>query len=442
MESFDVVVIGSGVAGAPTAMLLARSGHKVLLIDRHIFPRDSLSTHFIWPRGVSYLNRWGLSKPIFDKTPHFTTLEMNVEGISLKGSVPLAHLEARFRQLHGDSRDVTNTYCGPRRYFLDQFLQDEARKAGAEVRDGTSFIEPILEDGAVTGVRLEGPTGNPISVRARLVVGADGMHSNFARKIGARVTQSWNLSTFAYWGYFSGIKKDGLAFYRKGRLGMAIFPTSGGAHMVLAYGPTGWWNDFHKDAENNFHKTIAFCDREIGELVLAGKREEPFKACGHMPAFHHELWGHGWVLVGDAGSFKDQVTAIGITHAFRDAELVTQFINRAFAGEMTMDSALANYASVRAADYIDYFNLVCQLAEMNVYSKPEIEFFYSIHKDQTRVNDIIAQFGDTLPLSQGQAPPAAPPDAADCVRAFEDRAEAYTENPFHGRRLQIATRVS
>jgi flavin-dependent dehydrogenase len=275
-----------------------------------------------------------------------------------------------------------------------------------------------------------------------LVIGADGMHSNFARKIGARVTQSWNLSTFAYWGYFSGIKKDGLAFYRKGRLGMAIFPTSGGTHMVLAYGPTGWWNDFHKDAENNFHKTIAFCDREIGELVLAGKREEPFKACGHMPAFHHELWGRGWVLVGDAGSFKDQVTAIGITHAFRDAELVTQFINRAFAGEMTMDSALANYASVRAADYIDYFNLVCQLAEMNVYSRPEIEFFYSIHKDQTRVNDIIAQFGDTLPLSQGQAPPAAPPDAADFVRAFEDRAEDYKANPFHNLRRQIMTRVS
>lgn len=442
MESFDVVVIGSGVAGAPTAMLLARSGHKVLLIDRHIFPRDSLSTHFIWPRGVSYLNRWGLATPIFDQTPHFTELEMNVEGISLKGSVPLAHLESRFRQLHGDSRGVTNTYCGPRRHFLDQFLQDEAKRAGAEVRDGTSFIEPILEDGAVTGVRLEGPTGNPASVRARLVIGADGMHSTFARKIGARVTHSWDLSTFAYWGYFSGIKKDGLAFYRKGRLGMAIFPTSGGTHMVLAYGPTGWWNDFHKDAENNFHKTIAFCDREIGEMVLAGKRAEPFKACGHMPAFHHELSGPGWVLVGDAASFKDQVTAIGITHAFRDAELVTQFINRAFAGEMTMDSALANYASVRAADYVDYFNLVCQLAEMNVYSKPEIEFFYSIHKDPARVNDIIAQFGDTLPLSQGQAPPAPPQGAADFVRAFENRAEAYAANPFHDHRVQIATKVS
>jgi menaquinone-9 beta-reductase len=439
MESFDVVVIGSGVAGAPTAMLLARSGHKVLLIDRHTFPRDRLSTHFIWPRGVSYLNRWGLAERIFEQTPHFNALEMNVEGISLKGSVPLAHLESRFRQLHGDSRGVTPTYCGPRRHFLDQLLQDEARRAGAEVRDGTAFIEPIMDGGVVTGVRTESATGNPLSVRARLVVGADGMYSTFAKKVGARVTQSWNLSTFAYWGYFSGISKDGLSFYRKGRLGMAIFPTSGGTHMVLAYGPTGWWNDFRKNANNNFHQTIAFCDPGIGEMVLAGKREEPFKACGHMPAFHHDLWGPGWVLVGDAGSFKDQVTAIGITHAFRDAELVTPFINRALAGEMTMDAALASYTSVRAADYLDYFNLVCKLAEMNVYSKQEVEFFYSIHKDQARVDEIISQFGDTLPLSQGQAPPATAPAAADFVRAFEGRAEAYAANCFRDRRLPVTT---
>lgn len=430
MESFDVVVIGSGVAGAPTAMLLARSGHKVLLIDRHEFPRDALSTHFIWPRGVSYLNRWGVAQPILEKSPHFTALEMNVEGISLHGSVPIDQLETRFRKLHGDSRGITTTYCGPRRHFLDQFLMDEARKAGAEVRDGTSFSEPIVEEGVVTGIRAVGSNGSPISVKSRLVVAADGQHSTFAKKIGAQTTDFRPLSTFAYFSYFSGIKKDELAFFRKGRLGMAIFPTSGGTHMVLAYGPTAWWQEFNRDAENNFHKTVAFCSADVGELVRAGRREEPFKACGTMPAFHRESCGPGWVLVGDAGSFKDQATAMGITHAFRDAELVSHFIHRALAGEMTMQAALKEYSSVRAADYIDYFNLVCQVAQMDVYTLPELEFFYSIHKDQTRVDDLISQFGDTLPLSQGQAPPAVDGSAADFIRAFEARSEAYQANPF------------
>ena len=430
MESFDVVVIGSGVAGAPTAMLLARSGHKVLLIDRHEFPRDALSTHFIWPRGVSYLNRWGIAGPILEKSPHFTTLEMSAEEISLRGSVPLSHLESRFRKLHGDSRGVTMTYCGPRRYFLDKFLMDEAQKAGAEARDGTSFSEPIVEEGVVKGLRAVDRRGNSISVNARLVIGADGQHSTFARKIGARTTQFWPLSTFAYFGYFSGIQKDELAFFRKGRLGMAIFPTSDGTHMVLAYGPTAWWEEFNKDAENNFHKTVAFCAADVGELVRAGKIEEPFKACGTMPAFHRESWGPGWVLIGDAGSFKDQATAMGITHAFRDAELVSHFVHQALAGEMTMDAALAEYSSVHAADYIDYFNMVCQVAEMNIYTPPELEFFYSIRNDQARVDEVISQFGDTLPLSQGQAPPAVDNSAADFIRSFQARAEAYRANPF------------
>jgi 2-polyprenyl-6-methoxyphenol hydroxylase-like FAD-dependent oxidoreductase len=269
-----------------------------------------------------------------------------------------------------------------------------------------------------------------------LVVGADGRHSIFSQKVGARTTQSWDLSTFAYWSYFSGIKKDELAFYRKGRLGMAIFPTSDGTHMVLAYGPTGWWKEFHKDAENNFHKTCAFCAPDVAELVRAGKLEEPFKACGKMPAFHREVWGAGWVLIGDAGSFKDQATAMGITHAFRDAELVSHFIKKALAGETTMDAALASYSSVRAADYMDYFNMVRQVAEMNIYSKAELEFFYSIRDDQEKIDAIISQFGDTLPLSQGQAPDAAVDgNANNFIHARAEAAKTYAVNPFQDHHL-------
>jgi menaquinone-9 beta-reductase len=444
MESFDVVVIGSGVAGAPTAMLLARAGHKVLLMDRQIFPRDALSTHFIWPRGVSYLNRWGLAQTIMQRTPHFSVLEMSVEGICLRGSVPIPQLEARFRQLHGDITGVTNRYFGPRRNFLDTFLQDEAEKAGAVVRDGTSLVEPILEEGRVTGIRAIGSSGAQMSVKTKLVVGADGMHSTFAKQIGARVLQATPISTFAYWGYFSGIKRDELAFFRRGRLGAAIFPTSDGTHMALAYGPMASWEDFRQNAEGNFLKTWDFCAPEVAALIREGKREEPFKACSKMPAFRHQQFGPGWVLIGDAGSFKDQATAIGITHAFRDAELVSNFIHRALAGEMTMDNALAAYASLHDKDYVDYFNLVCQVAEMNIYTKPEVEFFYSIHRNQEQVDNVISQFGDTLPLSQGQPADPAPMVENDFLRNYEEKAKNYPLNPFqeHNPDKSTAVRIS
>lgn len=107
---------------------------------------------------------------------------------------------------------------------------------------------------------------------------------------------------------------------------------------------------------------------------------------------------------------------------------------------MTLDAALADYASIRAADYMDYFNLVCQVAEMNVYQSPEVEFFYAIHKDQARVDEIISQFGDTLPLSPpAAAAPVVGSGLADFMRAYEHRAEAYRTNPFQPAELRLRT---
>ncbi len=428
MESFDVVVIGGSVSGAPTAMLLARRGYKVLVVERQVFPRDTLSTHFIWPRGVSYLNRWGLAQRVLDRTPHFERMEVNIEGVSLMGSIPLRDVENRFQQLHGDARDVTNTYCGPRRFFLDQLLLDAARDAGVEVRESTSYTHPIVEDGVVCGVNVVGPSRRPEAIRAKLVIGADGRFSSFVKHVGSRTVDLRPLSTFAYWGYFSRIEKDELAIHKRGRLGTAIFPTSHGTHMVLVYGPTAWWDDFRKDAEGNFFRTYEFCAPDVTELIRAGQREEPFKACGTMPAFHRELWGPGWALVGDAGSFKDQVTAMGITHSFRDAELITGYIHRAFSGELTMESAMTEYATVRAADYKEYFDMVCRTAEMNAYTRAELEYFYSIQNNQPLIDQLVSQFGDTLPLSKGLPLDKPAERYPDFITSFDPAAASYLEN--------------
>jgi 2-polyprenyl-6-methoxyphenol hydroxylase-like FAD-dependent oxidoreductase len=431
MESFDVVVIGGSVSGASTAMLLARRGYKVLVVERQTFPRDTLSTHFIWPRGVSYLNRWGLAERVWAKTPRFKKMEVSIEGISLVGSVPLGDVKNRFRQLHGDCEAVTNFYCGPRRFFLDQLLLDAAREAGVDVRENTSCAHPIIEDGVVRGVSIVGSGRVAETVRARLVIGADGRFSGFVKQVGAKTTDLRPLSTFAYWGYFSGIEKDELAIHKRGRLGTAIFPTSHGTHMVLVYGPTAWWDDFRKDAEGNFFRTYEFCSPEITELVHAGKREEPFKACGTMPAFHRENHGPGWALVGDAGSFKDQVTAMGITHSFRDAELITGFIHRAFSGEFTIDAAMAEYSRTRSADYNEYFDMVCHVAEMNAYSKAELEFFHSIRNNQKQIDQLISQFGDTLPLSKGESVNAPPEERMpEFITNFESQLPLYLASPY------------
>jgi 2-polyprenyl-6-methoxyphenol hydroxylase-like FAD-dependent oxidoreductase len=410
-------------------MLLARRGHKVLVVERQAFPRDTLSTHFIWPRGVSYLKRWGLAERVFAKTPRFERMEVNIEGISLVGGVPLRDVQQRFTQLHGDAENVTNFYCGPRRFFLDQLLLDAARESGVEVRESTTCLAPIVENGVVCGVTISGPTRKTENIKARLVIGADGRFSGFVKQVGSKTVDLRLPSTFAYWGYFSGIQKEELAIHKKGRLGTAIFPASHGTHMVLVYGPTAWWDGFRREAEKNFYWTYEFCAPDVAELIRAGKREEPYKACGTMPAFHRELHGPGWALVGDAGSFKDQVTAMGITHSFRDAELITGFIHRGLSGDVLMDEALGEYSRVRYADYHEYFDMVCHVAEMNAYTRAELEFFYSIRNNQQQIDQLISQFGDTLPLTKGEPAVKLPAgEYPDFIQGFDLAVTSYLPN--------------
>ena len=103
-------------------------------------------------------------------------------------------------------------------------------------------------------------------------------------------------------------------------------------------------------------------------------------------------------------SFTDQVTAMEITHAFRDAELMSAFVHSTLIGEMSMEEAMNQYLQTRSIDYDDYFDLVCKTAEMNNYSIEELKYFYSIKNNQHRVDQVISQFGDALPVFSGLKP--------------------------------------
>jgi len=399
MNQYDVIIVGGSVAGASTAMLLARRGYHVLLLDKQIFPRDTNSTHFIWPRGFSYLKRWGIADELTTKVPCCREMNLNIEGINLTGSVPIDDLKQRFTHLHGDADYLTDQYMGPRRHFLDHILINNAEKSGAKVHQGCNFEEVIMENNRVIGVRYKNANNTHYKAYAKIVIGADGRYSKVAKQVGAEIIDYRALSTFAYYGYFSGITQPQLDIHKKGRLGTAIYPTMDDTQMVLVYGPNAWWDDFRKNTEQNFYATYDYCDPEMGEKIRAGKREEKFKACGSMSAFKRQLFGQGWVLIGDACSFKDQVSAMGITHAFRDAELLTSHLDQGLSGDIPLYKSLTDYEKVRAFDYDEYFDLVCQVAEMNPYSKEDLKQIYHIQKDQNKINEMISQFGDTKSLS-------------------------------------------
>jgi flavin-dependent dehydrogenase len=427
MEQFDVIVVGGSVSGAPTATWLARKGYKVLMVERDTFPRDTNSTHFIWPRGMSYLNRLGVAGKVLEQTPSFKQLEVSIEGISLHGGVPLQAVKDRFIKLHGNDDGVVDYYSGPRRFFLDKVLMDEARASGVDVREATTVQSLIVEDGQVVGVRGSGPAG-ALLARARVVVGADGRMSQFAGMVGAEKTVVREKSTFAYYGYFSGIDKPELCIHKRGRFGTAIFPTMENRHLVLVYGPTAWWSDFSKDPEANFHKTYRYVVPEVADIVAKGKRVEEFKAMGRMVAYHRQTYGKGWVLVGDACSFKDQWTAMGITHSLRDAELVSGYLDRVLKNEASFEQAMAEYHEVRSHDYEDYWSFVCDGAECNPYTREHLEFFHAIQGDQSKVDHFMGQVGDTIPFSNAIALAGEARPLPDFIKSYDPEALDYFAN--------------
>ena len=167
---YDAIVVGARCAGAPTAMLLARKGYRVLVVDRATFPSDTLSTHVIHAPGVAALQRWGL-----------------LDEVVATGCPPIDTYSFDFgivhHRRHAPAVDGNTTGYAPRRTVLDKILVDAAAAAGAEVREGFTVEDVIVEDGAVVGIRGRDAGGASVVERARVVIGADGRNSHVAKVV-------------------------------------------------------------------------------------------------------------------------------------------------------------------------------------------------------------------------------------------------------------------
>ena len=141
-KTYDAIVVGARCAGSSTAMLLARKGFRVLLVDRATFPSDTVSTHVVQPLGVGALARWGLlDRLVATRCPPIHTYAYDFGPFTIAGTPGT------------DASPVA--YC-PRRIVLDKLLVDAAAEAGAEVREGFGIDELLFEDSRVVGVRGHG----------------------------------------------------------------------------------------------------------------------------------------------------------------------------------------------------------------------------------------------------------------------------------------------
>ncbi|MGW0663551.1 NAD(P)/FAD-dependent oxidoreductase [Streptodolium elevatio] len=332
---YDVIVVGARCAGSPTAMLLARRGHRVLVLDRASFPSDTVSTHYIHQSGLTRLRDWGLLGELAaTNAPAIRRANFAYRDIELSG--------------FADPVDGIDTGYAPRRAVLDEILVNAARRAGAEVVEGFGVSDLVFSEGRVVGVRGRERGGPEREFRAHIVIGADGCRSIVAKRTRAEPYKVVPATGVNYYAYHSGL--DWALEHRVGfnEIWCGGWPTNDGLTVLAVICGKSRFKEFRQDVEANFQATFDEIHPELGaQLRDQGKREGDFVAMPHADNYYRHPWGPGWALVGDAGYHKDPYPGFGITDAFMHSEILVERLHQALSGERPMDSALAEYHKLR-----------------------------------------------------------------------------------------------
>jgi flavin-dependent dehydrogenase len=385
---YDAIIVGARAAGSPTAMLLARKGHRVLVVDRASFPSDTLSTHYIHQPGVARLQRWGLlDRLVAAGCPPSRELVFDIGPFALTGA-PLP------------SDGVVDGYA-PRRTVLDPLLVEAAAEAGAEVRTNFSVDELLFEEGAVVGVR----SGDTVE-RARVVVGADGRNSLVARTVGAIGYDERPGLACAYYTYWGGVDDGAVELYpREGRMVMGGARTNDGLQIVIVFWPRAEFQAVRASVEPSFHDALALAP-PLAERLAAGERADRFYGIADLPFYYRKPYGPGWALVGDAGYHKDPITAQGITDAFRDAELLAEALDAAFTGTRALDDALADYERIRNEETRPMYELTYEFASLAPPTGEQQALFARLREDPEQTNRFFGTVAGTVPIPEFFGAPA------------------------------------
>ena len=388
-KRFDAIVVGARCAGSPTAMLLARKGYRVLVVDRASFPGDTVSTHILHPLGAGALARWGLlDRLTASGCPPMHSYAFDFGPITLVGTP--------------GTRDAPLAYC-PRRTILDKLLVDAAAESGAEVRESFSVDAVLIEDGRAVGIKGRSKQGGSITERAEVTVGADGRGSLVAGAVGPPDYDEKPVLLVAYYTYWSGLAMSGrFENYVRDKRGFAAAPTHDGLTMVIVGWPYAAFDDFRSDIEGNYLKTLELAPA-FAERLHDARREARFVGAA-VPNYFRKPYGPGWALVGDAGYNRDFITGQGIMDAFHDAELCAVALDKAFSGAQRFDVAMSEYQRLRDARVKPMYEFTCQLATLEPPPPEMQQLFGAIHGNRRAMDDFARMNAGTISPAEFFAP--------------------------------------
>lgn len=368
-REYDVIVVGARVAGAATAMLLARAGLDVLVLERARPETDTLSTLALMRCGVMQLHRWGLLDGLVaaNTPPIYRSLFLYAEETLAVDIQPANGVDALY---------------APRRTVLDPLLARAAQASGAELKYRVAVDDLTRDDqGRVSGVIGRDPDGGTFEARARFVVGADGYRSVVARSVVAPVTQTGVAAGGSIYGFFRGVGDDAYEWAFNEGAAAGVIPTNDDCACVFTSTTSErFLTELRKDLPASFRLLLEHVNPGIAERVAAAESAEKLRGFPGVVSYLRRSSGPGWALVGDAAYFKDPITAHGLSDAMRDAEILTRAIEIALTDPDRETEALQDYESTRDELSHDLFEATDRIARYD-WTLAEVR---QLHRDLSR----------------------------------------------------------
>ena len=342
-RDIDVLVVGAGPAGSSAAWHLAREGAHVMVLDRAKFPREKPCAEYLSPEASRILSAMGaLEACEAAGAAHLAGMVIRApNGARIRGEFAAAHGFRAFR----------DRGLALRRPVLDSILLERARAAGAEVREGEQVIS-VLRDtrGAVCGARVRGAEGEERDIRARLVIGADGLRSTIARRIGV-ARHALGPRRLAFIGHYREV--EGMTDYGEihvDREGYAGFADVGhGLTNVAVVVPRASVRGNVAGNPSAFLERWIAARPHLAPRMASAKRATTVRVTGPFAVHASRAWGPGVALVGDAADFFDPFTGEGIYAALRGGELLAPYALESLAADRPRDAdaALREYDRAR-----------------------------------------------------------------------------------------------